>query len=106
MHEAPSFCPKRKANGEILSASVPRRSLWVRCSKPVLNDLIILVDLDRTNTNRKAGDFSPAFFGIELAVGKYDARANDLAIAAHFAFPSARMVQTSWLSSRTLWSLS
>src|SRR6516164_1552230 len=106
MHEASSFRPQCKADGEIWSAPIPRRSLWIGWSEPMFNDLIMLVDLNRTNTNRKAGDFSPAFFCIELAVGKYDARANDLPIAAHFAFPSARMVQTSWLSSRTLWSLS
>src|SRR6516165_4552046 len=99
MPEAPSFRSQREADGEIRGASIPRRTLGIRCSELVLNDLIIFVDLNRTNTNRKAGDFSPALFGIELAVGKYGAGANDLAIAAHFAFPSARRVQTSWLSS-------
>jgi hypothetical protein len=73
MHKASGFGSECEARGKEWGTSIPRRPLGIGRSEPVLNHMAVFIDFNRTNTNRKAGDFSPAHLGIELAIGKYDA---------------------------------
>jgi hypothetical protein len=66
---------------------IPRRLCRIRCGEAVLRLAAVLVDLDCTDTDRRAGAFAPALLCVEFAVNEYDATADD--------FPSRRSLVAS-----------
>ena len=61
----------------------------------MLRHAAMLVDLDRADTDRRAGWLALSLLRIELAVDEDDAIADDLAIVAHFSLPFSSKSQTS-----------
>ena len=55
----------------------------------------VLVDLDRADTNRRAGRLALSLLRIEFAVDEDDTVADDLAIVAHLSLPLSSESQIS-----------
>lgn len=65
----------------------------------------VLIDLDCADANGRAGRFAPALLRVELAVYKYNARANDFPIDAHLSVPLSNSSQSPWSREVTILSL-
>jgi len=91
MHHAPGLRAECEPNCQIGVAAIPWWPCRVRRGQAVLNLTTVREHLDGANTNRKAGAFTPAFFGVEFAVDEYDALTGD-----HLVLPLASSSQIEW----------
>ena len=78
-----------------IAVALPRRLCRIRRREAVFRHAAVLVDLDRADTDRRAGWLALSLLRIEFAVDEDDTIADDLAIVAHFSLPLSSTSQIS-----------
>ena len=84
MHHASRFRAEGVSDCHVWVAALPWWPLGIRCGQTMFDFMAVGKDFDCANAVRKAGAFTPAFFGVELAIREYGALAGD-----HLVLPLA-----------------